>query len=403
MAEDPFLAFLADSHSYSSQESLASFEGPVCVCIGNEAGDADSHVSALALAYYLSKAHPGDGVRYVGVSSIPRGDLPLQLDRHHLLKSAGMAGEGDGLRWRPTHVRFSGEVDLASLHEQKRLQLSLVDHNQLCAGLSQLGGAVTRIIDHHQDKGAHAHVTGDDRSVRFGVGSCCSQVAQLLYDGGVAVTPPLARLLLGVVLLDTVNLQPEKKPQEAWEKGVAERLHSDSALPASPAAYWEELTAAKNNSALMLRDFTNAMFLRQDYKCERVEVAGRADPVVIGASSMSGVCLEQLVERGVGQLAADVAASLAEQELDVLALVVLTADAKRQLALLCKDPARTADLVRHLNDGGLDLSENEPCNEALKAVGGGPLLFLNQGNARASRKVVLPLLADAKTGFATKL
>ena len=61
--------------------------------------------------------------------------------------------------------------------------------------------------------------------------------------------------------------------------------------------------------------------------------------------------------------------------------------------------------LSHLNDGGLQLTENAACTAALKEAAGGVAVIgcYDQGNALASRKKVLPLLADPKTGLVTKL
>lgn len=407
MGDDAFLSFLRRSHGMLGRRADPALAATKFrVCIGNEAGDPDSHVTALGMAYleHMEAGGGGDAagtVEHVGMSPVPRADFSLQLDRHHLLKRAGLDGAGEGLAWAPAHMHFADEVDLPALHAGGRLSICLTDHNELCAALAPLGDCVDRIVDHHQDKGRHAHVAGARRAVAFGVGSCSSQVAQLLYDSpaSMPMPPSLAQLLLGTILLDTVNLQPDKKPQQEWERGVAERLAGDAGVATQ--AFFDELITAKSGpeaAAQMLRGFSNAMFLRQDYKCEKV--AGKA----VGAASVAAVTLEQLVLRDPAAWAADLSAALSAG-LDVLVVATMSAARGRQLCVVFADAAQQPAALAHLNAGGLQLAENAECAAALKAApaAAASMVCYDQGNAKASRKVILPLLADAQTGFVTKM
>ncbi len=165
----------------ASSRALAGALAPasavrVHVVLGNEACDADSCVSAIVLAHALSAEQPDDVV--LPVLAVRRADLRLQLERVHLLRRAGLAGDGDGSEWSPTHLVCADEIDLPALHVAGRLELTLVDHNRPTGPIAPLERAVTRIVDHHQDEGACPWVRGAARRIEYGVGSCASLVAE---------------------------------------------------------------------------------------------------------------------------------------------------------------------------------------------------------------------------------
>lgn len=139
------------------------------VVIGNEAADADSVVSAITLAYFLSAQHPG--VQYVPVLSLPRAEMKLRPETLLLLRLAGAAEEegpaAAGERQR--HLTFLDEADLPALAQKcPELKVVLVDHNRLCRALQPaLDGRVEAIVDHHEDKGHYPWVQEADREVAF--------------------------------------------------------------------------------------------------------------------------------------------------------------------------------------------------------------------------------------------
>ena len=122
------------------------------VVMGNEAADPDSCASAIVLAAALDAALDDDAAVVVPLIPVPRDDFRLQLDRVHLLRRAGLAGEGEGPGWTPSAVAFADELDLSKLAASGRLHLHLVDHNALTSPFAALGPHVTSIIDHHADQ-----------------------------------------------------------------------------------------------------------------------------------------------------------------------------------------------------------------------------------------------------------
>jgi len=138
-----------------------------------------------------------------------------------------------------------------------------MDHNVAWGPFASpdMSAAVVRISDHHRDAGQHPHVAGSDREISFdeverrGVGSTCTLVAQHLLseaatvastscrEGGGSAVPAaeegrlLARqaasCLLGVILLDTINLDEAAGKTTPQDVAAVERLCAllDVSLP----------------------------------------------------------------------------------------------------------------------------------------------------------------------------
>ena len=198
---------------------------------------------------------------------------------------------------------------------------------------------------------------------------------QLLRD------PRAASLLLGAVLLDTVNLDPSAKAQKERERPIADELFAAAAtyLECDPSlegrhAFFDELLAVKTDTAL-LGAFSTRDLLRQDYKEEVVALppadaqgAEQAPPTTlrVGVGSVT-LPLPALLARESGDsLAADCAAFAAERGLDLLLLLSVDLNARQRYVLVHAASGSGAaeqsllqlrSLVVHtLQEGGLELS-----------------------------------------------
>jgi inorganic pyrophosphatase/exopolyphosphatase len=365
--------------------------------IGNEAGDPDSHIAAIAYAYYLSCQHPSE--LFVALSSVKRSDFKLQLDRVHILRSLGFAGKEVAGNWTPDDLTFIDEIDLEALHRDKRLELTLVDHNEFMAPPA-LQEAVVGIVDHHQPSAKMAEL----RSymwVQFGIGSCCSQVGKLWLDNmydRITADRVLSSALLAVILLDTVCLDPTKKDQESWEATVAQDLLAGAGEFAAGGmrAYFEELQVVKNDVQMMLKTFTPADFIKQDYKLFQLQ--GKTEMQNYGFASVVPSLAElALTYTGPGFVAA-CEAYKKERGLDVL-FVCTKVKNERQMAIIAneKDAMRMEYLVRFLNaednkEGGLRLSVTD--YGLSKGSIGIIVRTYRQENVAGSRKKLVPLVRD---------
>ena len=154
--------FLAASKT-ATQQILAPGEPSdtrkLLLCLGNEAADIDSIVSALVLAVAcqhgaLDHAIPGLSREYVAVPvlGIPAEDFALRQDAVYLLDQLSLSG--DMLVYLP-----SLETEqLARLQSDARLALALTDHNKLTRGLAHMAPAVVAVVDHHEDTSVFSSV-----------------------------------------------------------------------------------------------------------------------------------------------------------------------------------------------------------------------------------------------------
>jgi exopolyphosphatase len=259
--------------------SITRATGRVFLVIGNQASDADSIVSSLAVARALRAGpllgldvRPGDVV--IPVVSMKRADWSMRPETHQLMAEAGLDSRVcSGERLVFTDDAADGELfaskTLATLAARDQLRIVLTDHNRSdCAALAPHTAHVAAIVDHHEDLGAHAAVKGGARVVSFdptegvqrGVGSACTLIAQLIaaQPGGAVLLSAhggqLATLLTGVVLLDTVNMDPKMGKATAEDiaaLGVLSAARRAAGVPDVDAtgSLFDRLARAKTDAA----------------------------------------------------------------------------------------------------------------------------------------------------------
>ncbi|KAL7566885.1 hypothetical protein ACA910_021372 [Epithemia clementina (nom. ined.)] len=226
------------------------------IAIGNEAGDADSLVSAIAHAYIASTTttrhyHHDDDENKANqdqdwitpVLSIPRNDLQTQRpETTLLLRLAGL--DEDKLDSYFVDVNdllsLSSSSLSSSCSSSESTLVTLLDHNFLSDQfLSSSSWKVVEILDHHMDTASHLdtcpphdnyeanqlHPRPPRRRIAFDkdsstalVASTCTLVAegwfqqthtqQQTQEQQQLPSPEVALLLLGTILLDSVNMSP---------------------------------------------------------------------------------------------------------------------------------------------------------------------------------------------------
>ena len=387
--------------------SSKQWSAAVRVVIGNEAADADSIVSSLCLSlYHAHKSEAGDAELQLPVMPIPRADLALRRETVVLLSKGNID---------PKDIIFSDEIDLEQLQTQGKLQLTLVDHNAVTADREALATSVMEIVDHHADRGKHTSVTGAAREVAFSdgahgaalVGSCCTLVAErFLKDAKPALTPSVALLLMGVIALDTVNLDPAaKRATQRDHDAVAqlEKLSPDT----DRTSLYKALSDAKFDPHFW-HSLSAADCLRHDYKQFSADSEGS-----FGVSSVLMKLDQFLAKEG----SADAMAALMQSKgLKLLAVLSFMTNPKphRQLLLYHSSDSSAVDaaaqylqqeaehLELHETDGVSSSSDSSNGNSSNGdcAAAAGVLRLFEQGNVAASRKQVAPALMEY---FSSKL
>lgn len=118
------------------------------------------------------------------------------------------------------------EIPLQQLVAAGRLELTLVDHNELSCRQEALAGSVIRIVDHHRDSEAYtATVKPENRNVVFPMGSASSLVTEVAAvsgpSGGKVLSDPGCRMMLAsTILIDTDNLEDKAKTTERDVKAM---------------------------------------------------------------------------------------------------------------------------------------------------------------------------------------
>jgi exopolyphosphatase len=230
------------------------------IVIGNEAGDVDSIISAIAYAYvhyeYLFH-HPyhrnhaeddddGGGTtkndtRITPMVSIPRTDLQTQRpETIFLLQLAGISCtehlwciQDDDLWPQLSQPPAVDQPVPPAAPVMTIVDVTLVDHNRF-VGIKNSKYLdhtkpfynVVGILDHHWDEGYHTD-TCQKRYIAYAnhtalVASTCTLIVEEVqtyyyaattapsYGTNIIIYPaPLALLLLGVILLDSVNMNPD--------------------------------------------------------------------------------------------------------------------------------------------------------------------------------------------------
>lgn len=339
------------------------------IAIGNPAGDADSVVSALGWAYATTQQ---EASHITPVVSIARQDLLTQRPETMAL-------------FRLADVDVHALICRDELEEElppPPYQITLLDHNHESTGLD---GTVVSILDHHVDEGQHPEATRrtiafvDDRAL---VASTCTLVAEALYDRP-SIPSSLALLLLGVILLDSINLsETAGKVTDRDRKAVqwlSQYTPADYQTTAQHTQLFERLQSAKFDpdfwASLSVYDA-----LRLDYKDFG------------GGWGLSSVALWKT------QVDDDVVRFMNDKTLDFLG--VLWAQPQedgslRRELIWCANKSVWSDsqldaLYEHCNRQDLQLKLL--CESTTH-----PTLTLrhySQANVQASRKQVAPILSD---------
>ncbi len=340
-----------------------SQEKPAVIVLGNEAADLDSMASALTYAWYLSLTEPE--AKVFPLMNIPRGDFKLRTEAVFLFSEAGII---------PDSLLFLDDVDLQDLAARGHLKLVLVDHNKIAAGQSGLNTTVAEILDHHADEKGYPQTARTD--IRP-VGSTATLVGErFLENHQEELSTPLATLLLGTILLDTVNLDPAAERVTPEDNVVAGRLMELTGLQQQP--LFDKLQFEKFNvSALGSYDL-----LRKDYK----EWVMGGVKCGIGSVLMSA---EDWLKKDPHILTA-FESYRKERGLDVLfAMGAYTEpEFRRNLVVYIPDAALRQTVLDFLeaSDLALELMPTDHDEET-------GLLFYSQGNLGVSRKKLQPLLA----------
>lgn len=409
----------------------------VNVILGNEAADADSIISSLTFAYLQcaedekhrqlqcesnnnDKGHGSDTKFdifdcYLPIVCVERKELYLRKDVEILLQSVEL---------ELSDLVCLDECPWSQLYSKNCLSFTLTDHNVIAPkvldrlglneqsnqpiGNDDVNSLVKEIIDHHIDSGEYPECKGPRRLIAFDavsksalVGSTCTLVAEK-FSSSPNLDATISTLLMGVIGLDTMNMDPKIAKGTARDRVVYEDLQRRAKdIIKDPTAFYNTLVNAKTDISYW-RQLLPADALRLDYKrfeknkgttSEAVASSTGTDIHPFGMSSVLLPVYELLNNEGFADSALEI---INQQGLDYLAIMSLVnqPDPQREIAIVSESPEVLKGVCTTLLGGepSLSLSAGEhPASQTLLQRG----LYIqwyNQGNIKASRKQVAPIL-----------
>lgn len=350
---------------------------PLHVVLGNEACDLDSMVSALALAFYLTKTTEAQEV-FVPVLNIKRSELPLRGDNVLFLQKVHIP---------ETLLIFRDEIDLHALHQAGLLTLILVDHHVLPRNDAALEEAVAEVMDHRPIEQKHCppcHV-----SVEL-VGSCATLVTERILQGAPEILDrETAALLHGTIILDCVNMDLKIGKATPKDRKYVEKL--EALFPDLPQR--DEIFSCLQKAKFDVSGLTTEQMLRKDQKV----ICRHGAKVAVSATYVG---LEAFLQRP--GLLPDLSAFCQAHSYDALVAMTIFFDAHdepvRQLAVFCPHVALRMALC-----GALERSHSPTLKLTPFPTTQPNLQAYLQGNTQVSRKKVLPLLQEALSAYSDSM
>ncbi len=345
----------------AAAKSSFSPERDTTVVIGNEAADLDSMASSVSYAYYLSLS----GVNAIPVMNIPRNDFALRTEAVYLFGEASISLD---------NLLFLEDINFKVISDKGNLNLVLVDHNVPGAGLAPYEKNLKEILDHHADEKKYpSDVTSDIRPV----GSAATIVAErFVKNSKEKIDSDVGKLLLGTILLDTVNLDADAGRVTGDDDKAAKELMTITGLEQK--ALFDKLQFEKFNvSSLGSYDL-----LRKDYK------EWQLGDVKCGIGSVLMPALDWIKKDS--DLLKVFQKYAGDRDLDVLLVMNAYTDPDfvRNLGVFIPDEDLRGKAIKFLesSDLGLEIMDS--------GFGDGEIAFYHQGNLGISRKKLQPILND---------
>lgn len=367
-------------------ESLRAFlkrrrENPTKhLVIGNKAGDADSIVSALAAAYLADD-------ETTPVVSISQNDLKTQRPETMLLLRVTGVETAD--------LWFADHLDALST---ETVSLTLVDHNRLDApALEQRGHFVKAIYDHHMDEGHHKE-SAKIRNIAFSddgkpsVASTCTLMVERMEGTWPA---DLSLLLLGVILIDSVNMSPDAGKVTQRDEAAVQKLLKGT--------NWQQLETDEQScielhprpsTSVLFDALQNAKFDPVFWNSLSVEDALRLDFKTFKAGEetfgISSVLMSSTNLLDKDDAISSIEAFMKHAQMSFLGIMLAYANdtassLTRELILCGKDSSEVYAWLE--SEGSLQLSFRDQKDDMDH-----PVIVLDQGNSKGSRKQVAPIL-----------
>ena len=359
---DPLNRFLAHARSRAGHQDIDM------LVFGNEAADLDSVVSAIGLAWVL-----GNGKKTCSalpLIPVQRDDFRLKTESRWVLSQTGI--DADNLFF------IDDARPLEKLMPRVR-GLALVDHNQPANAIKTYEEKIRLIMDHHEDLRRYPNAL---RRIEP-VGSCATLVGEDLIQGDTGKIPEsLAALLLGAILIDTVNLDPDAGRATPKDHAVAGQLKAITGMDTD--IFYQGIRAAKSD----IREMNTRDLLRRDCKTfqfNKVSCTVSSVPLALERWMVRDRNLAKGIESFAREMQADILMTMNTQR---------TPEFSRGISVFCKSPVLFTTISAMLSFN-LDLETIPPP----KGFDCGKVHFFCQGNLSLSRKKLEPILDKYFSNF----
>jgi exopolyphosphatase len=422
-------------HGARSRINSIGSTSKITICVGNEAADLDSIMSALSIAYVQEnmqrKGIDADRI-YVPVVAVPRNILKLRSEAEILLDMVGVTSDD---------LICMEDLDIVALSESSRLHsFILTDHNKLSKDVTNLlinnndeYNNVEMIFDHHKDLNAYPNVKGDKyRRIAFDevtnkatAGSACTLISEYITE--LTQDPEnntnfqdISILLQGVICIDTQNMSSMSVGTERdqialnnlkqYISNKVDRNHCFNLLRNAKynSSFWESLTSKE----CFFIDYKS--FLQRN-GTKDIDVGVASILLPLEKLVKKSTFIEDIVEYidrpslGSGASTSTSTSTSTSAALDILAVMssVIEPVHKKEILIATYNEERLDGLVQFLNASESDLGltnleldleseiENSNTMNNKIIVPGGRILHLrwfNVGNLKASRKQFAPLV-----------
>jgi len=264
------------------------------------------------------------------------------------------------------------------------IKFILTDHNRLAKHQEHYGDFIVDIIDHHKEEGLYPKAT---RSIEM-VGSCATLVAERVFSNdiftGDSGKGPL-KMLLGTILLDTVNLDPKYKKVTKKDEDIVKMINSKLGFSEKQqTALFDKLQEERFN----VSSLGSIDLLLSDYKQWTM---GKLE---VGVSSAKLSLKEWLQKEP--NFEEKLTEYYVSRKLDML--MVMTAylvednKFKRELVVYTQNKDLYNPVVEYLSKSELEINPMEETLASSSTNSIHTIGFFSQNNVGASRKQLQPLL-----------
>ncbi|CAF1037678.1 unnamed protein product [Rotaria sp. Silwood1] len=337
------------------------------IVLGNESCDLDSTVSACVYAYFLHTTCSNQNeILYLPVMNTNPSTFRLRTEIRWFFKEYY------------SNVIFIDDINLNELYDQNKLEIILVDHHYL---RSQLNKVVIEIIDHHQIKKDSIILQNSSAIKIEPVGSCCTLIAEKLFESNFEITEEIAYLLTGPILFDTINFSPSAGKTTEKDRQIYAKLQSFR----SPSTDSLELYTNLRQSSCDVTGLSVQDLLQKDAK----QIVTPNFRLI-----MSSLPMNYTVEKLIAELKIlnDIHEFLSKNDnadgVIMTSVEVKNEETKRQLGFYIKKIEYIQPLSEYIQNKELKLDLHEhvlPINQS-------HIKLFDQKNVHASRKQILPLI-----------